>query len=148
MHIETLTFTHTKGHRIFNLVLAIMIFVICVYIIIKLPSEEYFYLIFVIPTLLYIPFYILAEQKVKIILTQEFIQIKALFEKKIFFPTVKKVRFYRNGMILYGPKSKIEISGQFEKKEEIFEYVVNKINNIPNLEIKGFEDEIKKHFPR
>jgi hypothetical protein len=49
-------------------------------------------------------------------------------------------------MILKTNSDKIHITSEFEKRDKIFIYVVNKIKNLPALKIQGFKSEIKKYF--
>ena len=96
--------------------------------------------------MLLIPIEVINTARTKLYLSNNYIEVSTFSKKRLFFNDIKKILVQKSGMILYGADCKINITGEFERKEEIFMFIASKIKDLPDLEIKGFKSEVNKYF--
>lgn len=148
MNSTNFAFRHARGHKLFTYFLSTIIFAVLILGLLESFKNgyDYFAVFFIIPAMFLIPIVIVYEAKARIKLSNDFIELNSFSEKKILFNDIRKIIVHKNSMILYGANCKVNISGEFEKKEEIFMFIADNIKDLPNIEIRGLKSEVNKYF--
>ena len=85
--------------------------------------------------------------KFRIRLGDSYIEKIAFGSTRLFYGQIKVLKFYENKIVIRNDSSKIYISRDIDKQEELIKQVISKVKDNPNLSVSGNKKLKKIYFP-
>ena len=142
------TFFISAKHKIFFYILNFLLCFIIAFALIEFVKQGDIIsvIVYILPLIILVTLNFLHILKSKIKLTDNFIEKYFISIKRIYFNDIEKI-IVRNSSITLKDKNKvINVTGDFENRNEIIDFIIAKIKGSPKLEIKGFQSAINKYF--